>query len=105
MRKTKIAGGRLLDPSADRDEIGDLLVVDGKIAEVGGTIEAEDAEVIDARGCWVAPGFVDIHTHLREPGQEYKEDLGSGRSKEMGGSDFAVNESGKFRKAVTSAGV
>ncbi|HUG35365.1 MAG TPA: amidohydrolase family protein, partial [Candidatus Limnocylindrales bacterium] len=45
---------------------------------VGEGIEARDAEVVDASGCWVTPGFVDLHTHLREPGQEYKEDIASG---------------------------
>ena len=63
-----IRGGRVLDPSADRDEHGDVLIEDGQIAAVGADLQAEDAEVIDASGCWIAPGFVDLHTHLREPG-------------------------------------
>jgi dihydroorotase len=81
-----IRGGRVLDPSADRDEHGDVLIEDGQIAAVGADLQAEDAEVIDASGCWIAPGFVDLHTHLREPGQEYKEDIASGgRSAVAGG--------------------
>jgi len=73
-----IRGGRILDPSTDRDEQADLLVDDGVVAAIGPELDARGAEVLDARDCWVAPGFVDLHTHLREPGQEYKEDLKSG---------------------------
>jgi dihydroorotase len=73
-----IRGGRLLDPASERDEIADVLIEDGKVTAVGTDIEARGAEVLDATDCWVAPGFIDLHTHLREPGQEYKEDLGSG---------------------------
>jgi len=73
-----IRGGRVLDPSCDRDEHADVLVEDGRIVALGPALEARGAEVLDAAGCWVAPGFIDLHTHLREPGQEYKEDLGSG---------------------------
>jgi dihydroorotase len=73
-----IRGGRLLDPGNNVDEIADVLIEDGRIAAVGLALEARGAEVLDAAGGWVAPGFVDLHTHLREPGQEYKEDLGSG---------------------------
>ena len=73
-----IRGGRILDPAAERDELGDVLIEDGVIAAVGARLDASDAEVIDANGAWIAPGFVDLHTHLREPGQEYKEDIASG---------------------------
>ncbi len=78
MARLLIRGGRVLDPASEMDEITDVLVEDGKIAAVGQGLEARGAEVLDAEGCWVAPGFIDLHTHLREPGQEYKEDLGSG---------------------------
>jgi dihydroorotase len=78
MRKIWIRGGRLLDPASGCDTVGDLFVEDGRIAAVGDGIEAGEAEVIDASGRWVAPGFVDLHVHLREPGQEYKEDIASG---------------------------
>ena len=80
-----IRGGRILDPSANRDEPGDVLIEDGRIAAVSAELNAGDAEVIEANGGWIAPGFVDMHTHLREPGQEYKEDIASGgRSAEWG---------------------
>ncbi|MCG8587899.1 MAG: dihydroorotase [Proteobacteria bacterium] len=78
MSRIRIRGGRLLDPSRDLDEVGDLLLEDGRVAACGGELDARGAEVLDAEGCWVAPGFIDMHVHLREPGQEYKEDIASG---------------------------
>lgn len=78
-----VEGGRLLDPANGLDEAGDLLIVDGEIAAVGRTGELGEevrarAEVVEARGLWVCPGFVDIHSHLREPGQEHKETIETG---------------------------
>ncbi|MCS5636716.1 MAG: dihydroorotase, partial [Myxococcota bacterium] len=73
-----IRGGRLLDPSIDHDGVADVLLEQGRVAQVGSDLSAEQAEVVDAAGKWVAPGFIDLHVHLREPGQEYKEDLSSG---------------------------
>jgi dihydroorotase len=85
-----IRGGRVLDPASEVDGRADLLVEDGKIAAVGEGLEARGAEVLDAEGCWVAPGFIDLHTHLREPGQEYKEDLGSGGRSAVAGGFTAI---------------
>jgi len=86
MSRILIRGGRVLDPATSRDEVADVLIEDGKIAAVGEGLGAPGAAVIDAAGCWVAPGFVDLHAHLREPGQEYKEDIASGgRSAVAGG--------------------
>ena len=73
-----LRGGRLLDPASGRDERADLLLEDGLVKAAGAGIPAAGAHVIEAVGCWVAPGFVDLHCHLREPGQEYKEDIASG---------------------------
>jgi dihydroorotase len=78
LAKLLIRGGRVLDPAGEVDESAEVLIEEGVIAAVGRGLEARGAEVLDATDCWVAPGFVDLHTHLREPGQEYKEDLGSG---------------------------
>ena len=72
-----IRGGRVLDPANGVDRVGDVLIEDGVVVEAGARVDA-DAKVIDARGLVVAPGFVDLHTHLREPGFEYKEDIESG---------------------------
>jgi dihydroorotase len=86
MSRFLIRNGRILDPSVDRDEPGDLLIEDRMIVAVGQHLDARGAEVLDAEGGWIAPGFVDLHTHLREPGQEYKEDIASGgRSAVAGG--------------------
>ena len=67
--------------------IGDVLVQDGQISEVAAHVEAPSGvKVIDATGCWVGPGFVDLHTHLREPGREAAETIESGaRAAAMGG--------------------
>jgi dihydroorotase len=72
-----IRGGRVIDPASGLDDARDVLVEDGVIAQVAPSIDASARE-IDARGLVVAPGFVDIHTHLRDPGLEYKEDIESG---------------------------
>lgn len=90
MARLLIRGGRILDPAQSRDERADLLLEDGRVAALGSDLEARGAEVLDAEGCWVAPGFIDLHTHLREPGQEYKEDLGSGGRAAAAGGFTAV---------------
>ena len=78
MSRVLLRGGRVLDPASGRDGAFEVLIENGRIAAVEARIEAGDAEVIDAEGGWIAPGFVDLHAHLREPGQEYKEDIASG---------------------------
>jgi dihydroorotase len=86
-----IRGGRVLDPASGRDGRGDVLIEDGRIAAVADALESvADAEVVDAQGLWVAPGFVDLHAHLREPGQEYKEDIASGGRAAAAGGFTAV---------------
>jgi dihydroorotase len=73
-----VRGGRVIDPASGVDDVRDVLIDDGRIAAVAASIDADAAREIDARGLVVAPGFVDIHTHLRDPGLEYKEDIESG---------------------------
>ncbi|MCB9591497.1 MAG: dihydroorotase [Sandaracinaceae bacterium] len=77
-----LRGGRVLDPAGERDEIADVVIEDGRIRSVGrdagAGIEGERVERIECEGRWVTPGFIDLHVHLREPGQEYKEDIASG---------------------------
>jgi dihydroorotase len=86
MSRVLIQGGRVIDPASGRDEIADVLLANGVVEAVGPKLAANGADVVDARGCWVTPGFIDLHTHLREPGQEYKEDIASGgRSAAAGG--------------------
>lgn len=76
--KVLVKSGRVVDPANNIDEKLDILIVDGKIAELSANIDAGDAEVINAAGTIVTPGLLDIHVHLREPGLEYKEDIISG---------------------------
>jgi dihydroorotase len=73
-----IRNGRVLDPGQRVDLTGDVLVRDGRVAAIGGGLPSEGAEAIDARGLVVAPGFVDLHAHLRDPGFEYKETIATG---------------------------
>ncbi|MGN0997684.1 MAG: dihydroorotase [Candidatus Ventricola sp.] len=73
-----IRGGRVIDPQNGVDGVMDLLVQDGRVAQLGEHIACENARVIEAAGKVVAPGFIDMHCHLRDPGQEYKEDIVSG---------------------------
>jgi dihydroorotase len=86
-----LRGGRLVDPSFNLDTTGDLLVRDGKIESVGGSIAAPDgATVIDCAGQVVAPGFIDVHCHLREPGREDVETILSGARAAAAGGFSAV---------------
>lgn len=73
-----IKGGTVVNPAKKQHEVADVLVKDGKIAAIGQNLSADGAEVYDATGLVVAPGLIDMHTHLREPGQEAKEDFYSG---------------------------
>ncbi len=78
MKKLLIHGGTAIDPSRGLYEKLDILCVDGKVSEVGKGLSYPDAESLDATGMVVAPGLVDIHCHLREPGYEYKETIATG---------------------------
>lgn len=73
-----IRHGRVIDPASGRDETGDLFVREGVLVESLTLLEREEAEIVEARGLVVCPGLVDIHVHLREPGQTQKEDIASG---------------------------
>jgi dihydroorotase len=73
-----IKNGRVLDPTLGLDLIADVYIVDGKIEGVERNISVSADRIIDAQGLWVLPGLVDIHVHLREPGEEWKEDIESG---------------------------
>jgi dihydroorotase len=85
-----IKHGRVVDPSQRLDEGLWVLVVDGKVARLAERIEDREAEVLDATGLVVAPGFVDAHTHLREPGFEYKETIATGSAAAVAGGFTAV---------------
>ena len=79
MKPICLRGGTLVDPSQRLNEVGDLLIVDGALAETGRAIQPpDDAEVIDCDGLIVSPGFIDVHCHLREPGREDVETIATG---------------------------
>jgi dihydroorotase len=86
-----IRNGRVLDPATGVDGVLYLLIAEGRIARSGQQLEAPaDARVVDATGKVVCPGFIDIHTHLREPGHEYKETIASGTRAAAAGGFTAV---------------
>lgn len=73
-----IRGGRIIDPGTGRDGVYNLLIRDGKIAGCSRTVPYSADREIDAAGCYVMPGLIDMHVHLRDPGQTQKEDISSG---------------------------
>jgi len=85
-----IKSGLIVDPSERLEMKGDLLVEDGIIREVAPEISIPEAQVLDARGCIVAPGFIDLHVHLREPGREDVETIETGTQAAAAGGFTAV---------------
>lgn len=85
--KLLLANGYLIDPSIGLNAGKNLLIEDGRVAGIldRGEPHPEDAEVFDATGLIVAPGFIDLHVHLREPGHEYKETIASGAAAAVAG--------------------
>jgi len=73
-----IRHGRVIDPASDTDRVADVHIADGRVAAVAPDLSAPGAEVFDAAGLIVAPGFIDMHVHLREPGFEHAETIESG---------------------------
>ena len=71
--KILIQNGQIIDPASQTNAIMDLLVEDGMIIKIEKNITDNADKIIDADGCWVTPGLIDVHVHLREPGYEYKE--------------------------------
>ncbi len=87
-----IKGGRVVDPAAKIDALMDVLLRDGRIAEIAppNKIRGGADKIFDARGLIVAPGFIDLHVHLREPGQSYKESIASGTAAAAAGGFTSV---------------
>ncbi len=86
-----IQNGRLLDPSREIDEKLDVLIEDGRISKIGRAVRASaSVEKLNAEGLVVCPGFIDLHTHLREPGQEHKETIRTGTAAAVAGGFTAV---------------
>jgi dihydroorotase len=81
-----IRGGRVLDPATGRDAQLDVRITDGRIAEVAAGLAPRAGEqTVDAAGCWVTPGWIDLHVHFREPGFEYKETIETGSQAAVAG--------------------
>jgi len=78
MNSLLITGGRVIDPASGGDAIADVLIRDGRIESIGTGLNATDVTVLHAEGAIVAPGFIDMHVHLREPGFEHAETIESG---------------------------
>src|SRR4030088_2827332 len=87
-----IRGGRVIDPAAKVDALMDVLLRDGRVAEVAlpNKIRGGADEKFDARGLIVSPGFIDLHVHLREPGQAYKETIATGTAAAAAGGFTSV---------------
>jgi dihydroorotase len=90
MKRLLIRGGHVIDPSQDIDAKRDILIRDGRVAEVSDKIHAKGAQEIDAKGLIVSPGFIDIHVHLREPGQQHKETIATGSAAAAAGGFTSV---------------
>ncbi|HVW78140.1 MAG TPA: dihydroorotase [Alloacidobacterium sp.] len=96
MKSILIRGGRVIDPASSLDAERDILLKDGRVSAVeapgklNGAAKQEAAEILDAKGLVVAPGLVDIHVHLREPGQGYKETIASGTAAAAAGGFTSV---------------
>jgi dihydroorotase len=89
--QTLLKGGRVIDPASGRDGEFDLLIENGNIARIGKNLPANGAEVFEIRRGWiVTPGLIDIHVHLREPGQEHKETVATGAAAAVAGGFTAV---------------
>jgi dihydroorotase len=91
MKPMVLRGGRVIDPSSGRDEVADVIIRDGRIEGVGRNQGVPDgAELHDVTGLVVAPGLIDLHTHLREPGQEDRETIATGTAAAAAGGFTAV---------------
>ncbi|MBI3352633.1 MAG: dihydroorotase [Nitrospirae bacterium] len=86
-----IQGGRLIDPKNKIDQVMNLVIEGDRVAQVSSKpVDLKGREVIDAKGMIISPGFIDLHVHLRDPGQEYKEDIRSGTESAAAGGFTSV---------------
>jgi dihydroorotase len=88
--RTLVRGGRVIDPASGLDALRDVLIENGFISAIGEHLDAREARVVDATGAIVAPGFIDMHVHLREPGQTHKETIATGAAAAVAGGFTAV---------------
>jgi len=90
MSEWLLEGGRVIDPATKRDEVADVHIANGAVAAIGQSLKSAGAEVIDAHGSVIAPGFVDLHTHLREPGREDEETIATASAAAAAGGYTAI---------------
>jgi dihydroorotase len=90
MSRLLLKGGRVVDPAQGLDATLDVMITEGTIEEVGPRVQARGAQVLEVKGLVVCPGFIDIHTHLREPGREDKETIATGTRAAAAGGFTAV---------------
>jgi dihydroorotase len=103
--RTLVRGGRLIDPLQGIDAVRDVLIENGFVAAIGEHFDATDARIVEASGAIVAPGFVDMHVHLREPGQTHKETIASGTAAAVAGGFTAVACMPNTEPALDSAAI
>ncbi|MEA2665628.1 MAG: dihydroorotase, partial [Candidatus Eremiobacteraeota bacterium] len=103
--KTLIVGGRVVDPAQGIDALRDVLIENGVVTRIAEHVEDSDARVVDARGAIVAPGFIDMHVHLREPGQTHKETIATGTAAAVAGGFTAVACMPNTEPALDSAAI
>ncbi|MEX2216184.1 MAG: dihydroorotase, partial [Phycisphaeraceae bacterium] len=102
-----IRNGRLIDPANEHDDITDILLANGKVERLGkqsAPSPGDDLKVIDAGGCIVSPGLIDIHVHFREPGQEEKETIATGAASAVHGGFTTVCCMPNTRPAIDDDG-
>ncbi len=103
--RTLVRGGRLVDPTQGIDANRDVLIENGFVVQIGEQLDDRDARVVDAAGCIVAPGFIDMHVHLREPGQTHKETIATGTAAAVAGGFTAVACMPNTEPALDSAAI
>lgn len=103
--KLVIKNGIIVNPARKQHEKGDIVIENGKILSIGGTADTEGAEVYDANGLFVAPGLIDVHIHLREPGQEAKEDIHTGTQAAAAGGITRVATMANTKPVIDNAAV
>jgi dihydroorotase len=103
--KTLIKGGRLVDPVQGIDASRDVLIDNGFVVRIGEHLDDAGARVVDASGAIVAPGFIDMHVHLREPGQTHKETIATGTAAAVAGGFTAVACMPNTEPALDSAAI
>lgn len=105
MSRLLLKGARVVDPSQGKDALLDVLVADGRIEQLGARLAPRGAQVLELKGRIVCPGFIDLHTHLREPGREDKETIASGTRAAAAGGFTAVCAMPNTEPVNDSAGI